>query len=181
MQYKNMSKPVIAKTSSKKSKKRKHIEDVSVNSHTLDIQSNISFLSLLNSENSLLDTSNNFVLRFDSALLEGSDILVSDTGKNIVTLTEGIYRFDIYFTLYTTEKIDSQLFIDGEHFDPKLDIYRKLNLINDRGAYNMHGMVLILPCIAGQQFCFKFKYSDETTNSECVFAAGSRVLITKIR
>lgn len=186
-------KPVDKKGESKKSRKsntsKKQETDIlseyAVKTNVINEQSDehkkevfvpTSFIVSINN-NLVLNSSNNYTMRFNSGILEGSGVSINTEG-NIITFTnEGSYRFDLCGEAVVFSDVDVKLIYDSEKINDDIKEFSNLKISKIEGKLQLGSGSTILPIYTNQTISIKLvPVPDESV----MVLSGTRLLIHRI-
>lgn len=128
-------------------------------------------------ENILLNTENNYEIRFSTGMLEGSGLSINETGNIITFIQEGSYRFEISGEAVLFSDVEVNLVYHSDKFTSDILPFSIAKIPKDDGKLQLRGIPTILPLQKGQTIVAKL---IPTPDESIILMGGTRLLIHKV-
>lgn len=134
-------------------------------------------LILSTNDSILLNSQNSYDIRFSTGIIEGSGILINETGNIITFENEGSYHFEICGEASLFSDVDVKLVYSSDDFAPDIVPFSEINIPKDEGKLILRGIPTILPLHKGQKIIPRLIPNPDES---IVLFAGTRLLIHKV-
>jgi len=127
--------------------------------------------------NQLLNKDNSYNIRFNTGMLEGSGITISETGNIITFQDEGSYRFEISGEASLFSDVDVKLVYFNNKFPDDIKPFSETIIPKNEGNLQLRGIPTILPLQKGQTIMAKL---IPTPDESIILLAGTRLIIHRV-
>lgn len=136
----------------------------------------VSFILSLQ-QNIILTGENNYVIQFNTGMIEGSGISINEQGDKITFENSGAYRFELCGDGAPFSETDIKLIFDSEGFSDEVRIFREIPVVRIENKLNLCGLSTILPINKNQSIWVKL---IPDTNDSILLMKNTRLLIHRV-
>jgi hypothetical protein len=127
--------------------------------------------------NFLLEKENNYVLKFNTGMIEGKGITINELGTIITFDNEGSYRFEICGNAIIFSDSDVKLIYKSESFTDEIKIFSETPISKDENKLFLRGISTILPIKKDQAITIRLQ---ATPDEKIIINEGTRLLIYRV-
>lgn len=132
---------------------------------------------LVTKDNVMLSKENNYEIRFNTGVLEGTGITINDKGTLITFQDEGSYRFEICGEAVPFSNVNVTLAYHSDKFPPDIKPFSTISVPKSEEKLQLRGIPTILPLQENQTISTRL---IPTPDESILLHGGTRLLIHRV-